>query len=77
MRANAERWREVSERLETLAPRQRQVLDLLVAGQNTKSIARQLGISPKTVEIHRARVFEKMSVASTVELVRLLVGSQK
>ena len=73
--ANSERWQEFSQLIASLAPRQRQVLDLLVNGQNVKSIAKQLGISPKTAEVHRARVLEKLSVDSTVELVRLVVAN--
>ncbi len=74
--ANADRWRKLSERLQTLAPRQRQVSDLLVAGKNTKTIARELGISAKTVEVHRVRVLEKMEVDTTVDLVRLVISSR-
>ena len=74
--ANSEGWKKLSARLRSLAPRQRQVLDLLVVGENTKSIAQKLSISPKTVEIHRARVLDKMGVESQVDLVRLLVSSQ-
>jgi adenylate cyclase len=74
--ANADRWRKLSKRLKSLALRQRQVLDLLVAGETMKSIARQLGISAKTVEVHRARVLEKMGVDTTVDLVRLVVSNQ-
>ena len=76
VRANSELWSEVASRLELLAPRQREIVDMMVAGMNTKSIARHLSISPKTVESHRARVFEKMSVDSTVGLVRMVVSSQ-
>jgi two-component system response regulator FixJ len=46
-------------RLATLTPREREVFDLLVAGQPTKAIAKQLGASPRTIEVHRGRVFEK------------------
>ncbi len=77
MRANSDLWNEVSIRLESLAPRQREIVDLIVAGMNTKAIARKMGISPKTVENHRARVFAKMSVDSAIELVRMVLGSQK
>ncbi len=77
MRANSSLWEEVSGRLELLAPRQREIVDFIVAGMNTKSIASQMGISPKTVENHRARAFAKMSVSSTIELVRMVLGSQK
>jgi two-component system, LuxR family, response regulator FixJ len=47
------------------------VMDLVIAGKPNKIIAADLGISPKTVEIHRGRVMEKMQVESVAELVRL------
>jgi FixJ family two-component response regulator len=46
-------------------------MDLVIAGKPNKIIASDLGISPKTVEIHRGRVMEKMQVESVAELVRL------
>jgi two-component system response regulator FixJ len=58
-------------RLEALSPREREVLEGLLAGLPNKSIAYDLGISPRTVEIHRARVMEKMGARSLSELVRL------
>lgn len=57
--------------LERLSARQREVLDLLIAGARSKQIARQLGIGEKTVAKHRAAVLEKMQADSVVELVRL------
>jgi two-component system, LuxR family, response regulator FixJ len=54
-----------------LTPREREVMDLVIAGKPNKIIADDLGISPKTVEIHRGRVMEKMQVDSVAELVRL------
>jgi two-component system response regulator FixJ len=62
---------ELAARLETLTPREREVLDLLVAGDPNKVIAYRLQISPRTVEIHRARVMEKMRARSLPELVRM------
>ncbi len=64
---------EIAERLHGLSPRERQVLEGLVAGQPNKAIGRDLGISPRTVEIYRAKVMEKMKAASLSELVRLAV----
>jgi two-component system response regulator FixJ len=58
-------------RLRLLSPREREVLDGLLTGLSNKSIAFELGISPRTVEIHRARVMEKMGVRSLSELVRM------
>jgi two-component system response regulator FixJ len=62
---------ELAARLETLTAREREVLDLLVAGDPNKVIAYRLQISPRTVEIHRARVMEKMRAKSLPELVRM------
>jgi RNA polymerase sigma factor (sigma-70 family) len=72
-RARQERA-EVAERrrrLESLTPREREVLAYVVAGRLNKQIAAELGTSEKTVKVHRARVMEKMKVASLAELARL------
>jgi two-component system response regulator FixJ len=61
----------VRERLASLTEREQQVLDLLVAGKPNKIVAYELSISPRTVEIHRARVMEKMGAKSLAELVRM------
>jgi two-component system response regulator FixJ len=64
-------------RLESLTARERQVLGLVVAGKANKEIAATLGLSPKTVEVHRAHVMSKMAVDSLAELIRvaLLAGA--
>ena len=59
-------------RLTDLTDRERDVMDLVVAGLPNKLIADQLDISVRTVEVHRARVFDKMQVKSAVELANLL-----
>ena len=59
------------ERLRSLTPREREVLELLVVGHPNKVIAYRLDISPRTVEIHRAHVMEKMKAKSLPELVRI------
>ena len=67
---------ELHQRLATLSKREREVLDGLVAGKPNKTIAYDLGISPRTVEIYRANVMTKMRAVSLSELVRmtLMVG---
>ena len=62
---------EIGERLERLTPREREILEQLVIGRSNKAIARELAISPRTVEIHRARVMEKMRAESLSQLVRM------
>jgi two-component system, LuxR family, response regulator FixJ len=63
---------EINSRVEKLSARQREVLDLLLAGKHSKQIATELGIGEKTVAKHRAGVLERMQVDSVVELVRLM-----
>jgi two-component system response regulator FixJ len=62
-------------RIATLSARERQVLELLVAGQPNKIIAFELDISPRTVEIHRAHVMEKMEAKSLSDLVRAAIAA--
>ena len=65
----------INSRLESLSNREREVLEGLVAGHPNKTIAYGLGISPRTVEIYRANVMEKMQAGSLSDLVRMaLVG---
>jgi len=63
-------------RLRTLTPRQRQVMDHVLAGQANKQIAAAMGISVKTVEVHRKRVMQKMGVHGVVELMRVALQTQ-
>ncbi len=63
---------EIMGRVELLTPRERQVLDMVVAGETNKGVARRLDISDKTVEIHRARVMEKMQAKSLADLVKMV-----
>jgi two-component system response regulator FixJ len=61
----------IAARIESLSQRERQVLNGLVAGQPNKTIAYELGISPRTVEVYRANVMTKMQANSLSELVRM------
>jgi len=63
---------DVTQRLEQLTSREREVMGLILAGKFNKVIADELNISMRTVEVHRARVFEKMGVRSAVELAQHL-----
>lgn len=60
-------------RYESLTPREREVLALVTAGKANKVMAGDLGVSQRTVEIHRARVMEKMEAASLAQLVRMVM----
>ena len=62
----------VNVRLAALSAREREVLDLILEGKMNKVIADCLGISMRTVEVHRAHIFDKMNVKTAVELARLL-----
>jgi FixJ family two-component response regulator len=63
---------EIAHRMELLTPREHQVLDRIAAGETNKAIARRLDISERTVEIHRARVMEKMQAKSLADLVKMV-----
>jgi two-component system response regulator DctR len=67
----------VAARLAQLTPREREVMELILAGKFNKVIADALHISMRTVEVHRARVFEKMEVRSAVELAQILTAGQR
>lgn len=68
---------EMRARLDSLSPRERQVLDGLVAGHANKVIAYDLGLSPRTVEVYRANVMTKMQARSLSELVRMSMVAQR
>ena len=67
------RHAEIGRRLANLTPREREVMDLMKSGRLNKQIADDLGISIKTVEVHRARVMDKMEVRSVAELVQCMM----
>jgi two-component system response regulator FixJ len=64
---------EAAKRIGTLSRRERQVLDALSAGRPNKVIAYDLGISVRTVEVHRARMLERLGIRSLAEAIRLAV----
>ena len=66
---------EAQKRLATLSEREREVFELLIMGHPNKVIAYKLQISPRTVEIHRAHVMDKMQARSLAELVRMSIAS--
>ncbi|MCY4478640.1 MAG: response regulator FixJ [Rhodospirillales bacterium] len=70
------RRREIERRLGRLTTREREVFERLARGSSNKVVARELGISPRTVEVHRARVMEKLQAPSLSHLVRMAVIAQ-
>lgn len=70
-RVSAEKRASALERMQTLTGRETEVMDLVVTGKPNKIIAYELGVSQRTVEIHRARVMEKMQAATLAHLVRM------
>ena len=62
---------EIAARIASLSPRERQVMEGLVAGLSNKMIARDYNISPRTIEMYQANVMTKMQAGSLSELVRL------
>ncbi len=66
---------EIAARIERLSERERQVMDLVVAGRPNREIAEELGLSPRTIEVFKARMMEKMHARSVPELVRMALES--
>ncbi|HSD42212.1 MAG TPA: response regulator transcription factor [Burkholderiales bacterium] len=65
---------EIEARVATLTPREREVMLLIAEGRPNKVVATRLGLSTRTVEVHRAKVMEKMSARSLAELVRMAIA---
>jgi len=63
----------LAERLTALTAREREVMDLVVQGMSSKAIAKALGISHRTVELHRGHILDKLAVRSVAELVRVVI----
>ena len=70
-RVRRKELKSLEQRLATLSPREREVLEHVVQGQLNKQIAAELGIVEKTIKVHRARVFKKMAAQSLADLVRM------
>jgi two-component system response regulator FixJ len=66
---------ELLERLQTLTPKEREVLEYIVAGDANKRVARKLDVSVRTVENHRQKIFQKMRADSLAELVRMALAA--
>lgn len=77
-RRDAARETELAEqKLGILTARERQVMELVAQGTHYREIAAKLGISPRTVEVHKARVMEKLDVQNVPELVRMVLGTSQ
>ena len=66
----------VIERMNSLTAREHEIAELVVAGSLTKQIAKQLGISTKTVEVHRSHITKKLGVESVAQMVNMVLGAR-
>lgn len=76
-RADQEFTEEASNRLARLTPRERQVMELAAAGRHNREIAEALGISPRTVEVYKARLMEKLQARNLSELIRFALSAER
>jgi len=82
LREDERRWEAVREeerrreRLERLTPREREVMEQVVAGRHNREIAAQMGISARTVEVYKARLMDKLDVRRVADLVRFAMRGQ-
>ncbi len=74
--ATGDLMHEIRDNLDSLTPREREVLDCMVAGKPNKITAHELGMSVRTVEVHRARIMQKMNAGSLSELVRQVIAAR-
>ncbi len=75
-RSAVEQRRDIVHRIESLTKRESEIMNRIVEGQANKVIAVELGMSPRTVELHRARVMDKMGAASLAQLVRMVMEAR-
>lgn len=59
---------------EVLTPREREVLEQIVGGSSNKEIGRDLGVSPRTIEVHRAHIMAKLGARNVADLVRIALS---
>ena len=76
-KVNIQRWQDARDRLLKLSSREVQVLDCIVSGSSNKTMARELDISVKTIETHRANLMSKMQAGSVSELVRIALLAER
>jgi RNA polymerase sigma factor (sigma-70 family) len=67
---------DLAARLDSLTAREREVMDMVIAGKHNKAIAARLDISHKTVEFHRARIMKKMKAESVLQLVKMVIAAR-
>ena len=60
-----------------LTPREREVLERIIGGSSNKETGRHLGISPRTIEVHRARIMAKLGAKNAADLVRIVLGQDR